>query len=180
MEKTTEIQNRKNSAIIFSDIKQQVKDGKGFFSVCKENRKQRKISPARKSINDLECALKLLGKQPAKEEYPIAENSFYWGKLSQLFEPESKFPNKRQYQYKKKHELRKKFHDLIDFDINSLELEGNTVIQESEIRNSPEIQPENMENIPQQKFLLFNYLIAEGFSPEEARQRVENLLLETI
>ena len=65
--KTTELQNKKNTAAIFSDIRQQVEDGKGFLSVCLENRKQKKRSAARKSIDDLEYALKLLGQKPTKK-----------------------------------------------------------------------------------------------------------------
>ena len=64
--KTTELQNKKNTAAIFSDIRQQVEDGKGFLSVCLENRKQKKRSAARKSIDDLEYALKLLGQKTDK------------------------------------------------------------------------------------------------------------------
>ena len=78
--KTTELQNKKNTAAIFSDIRQQVEDGKGFLSVCLENRKQKKRSAARKSIDDLEYALKLLGQKPTKEEYGKKERSFYWKK----------------------------------------------------------------------------------------------------
>ena len=88
--KTTELQNKKNTAAIFSDIRQQVEDGKGFLSVCLENRKQKKRSAARKSIDDLEYALKLLGQKPTKEEYGKKERSFYWKKLTRLFEPESR------------------------------------------------------------------------------------------
>ena len=45
--KTTELQNKKNTAAIFSDIRQQVEDGKGFLSVCLENRnKKRDLPPA--------------------------------------------------------------------------------------------------------------------------------------
>ena len=83
--KTTELQNKKNTAAIFSDIRQQVEDGKGFLSVCLENRKQKKRSAARKSIDDLEYALKLLGQKPTKEEYGKKERSFYWKKLTRLF-----------------------------------------------------------------------------------------------
>lgn len=40
--KTTELQNKKNTAAIFSDIRQQVEEGRGFLSVCLKNRKQKK------------------------------------------------------------------------------------------------------------------------------------------
>lgn len=83
--KTTELQNKKNTAAIFSDIRQQVEEGRGFLSVCLKNRKQKKRSAARKSIDDLEYALKLLGQKPTKEEYGKKERSFYWKKLTRLF-----------------------------------------------------------------------------------------------
>ena len=99
--KTTELQNKKNTAAIFSDIRQQVEDGKGFLSVCLENRKQKKRSAARKSIDDLEYALKLLGQKPTKEEYGKKERSFYWKKLTRLFEPESEIIDKQNVRCKK-------------------------------------------------------------------------------
>ena len=104
--KTTELQNKKNTAAIFSDIRQQVEDGKGFLSVCLENRKQKKRSAARKSIDDLEYALKLLGQKPTKEEYGKKERSFYWKKLTRLFEPESEIIDKQNVRCRKKQELK--------------------------------------------------------------------------
>ena len=74
--KTTELQNKKNTAAIFSDIRQQVEEGRGFLSVCLKNRKQKKRSAARKSIDDLEYALKLLGQKPTKEEYGKKRKEF--------------------------------------------------------------------------------------------------------
>ncbi len=177
MEKTTEIQNKKNPVASLSDIKQQVKEGKGFFSVCRENRKQRKLSPARRSINDLECALKLLGK-PIKDDFRKNEKSIYWKRFVRLFESESEMPDKRRYQCEKRKDLRKKFHDLIDLDTDFPKAEitpginVNTNISQKSTLNEPE-------DVDQQKFLLFNYLIAQGLSPEEARQEIENLLFET-
>ena len=42
----------------------------------------------------------------------------------------------------------------------------------------PEVWQDNAENTDKQKFLLFNYLTAQGISPEEARVQIENLLFE--
>lgn len=49
--KTTELQNKKNTAAIFSDIRQQVEEGRGFLSVClKIENKKRDLPPASRLI----------------------------------------------------------------------------------------------------------------------------------
>lgn len=176
--KTTELQNKKNTAAIFSDIRQQVEDGKGFLSVCRENRKQRKRSAARKSIDDLEYALKLLGKKPIKEESEKKERSFYWKKLIRLFEPESEMINKQHDRCREKQELRKKFLELTEWISTVPNIHTKLPVKGINTKEFSKAWQNNEENADKQKFLLFNYLTAQGISPEEARIQIENLLFE--
>ncbi len=176
--KTTELQNKKNTAAIFSDIRQQVEDGKGFLSVCLENRKQKKRSAARKSIDDLEYALKLLGQKPTKEEYGKKERSFYWKKLTRLFDPESEIIDKQNVRCRKKQELRKKFLELTERIPVIPNTHAKLPAKGLNTKEFPEVWQDNAENTDKQKFLLFNYLTAQGISPEEARVQIENLLFE--
>lgn len=174
--KINRMQNKKDTDTVVSDIEQQVREGKGFFSVCRENRKQGKRSPARKSIDDLEYALKLLGKRPSDTEYNKSVSSFYWKKFIRLFEPESEITGKQYNCHERYRELRKMFRELTDEMPTSSNGNPNPINTGNETTGSTGTGQEEDE-INQQKFLLFNYLTAQGISPEEARIQVENLML---
>lgn len=174
--KTNRMQNKKDTISVVSDIEQMVREGKGFFSVCRESRKQGKRSPARKSVDDLEDALKLLGKRPSDTECTKNTGSFYWKKFIRLFEPESEISGKQHNFHEQNKELRKKFRELAD---QIPESSNKNQIPPDAGNGTPETAGTNQkeDEINQQKFLLFNYLTAQGFSPEEARTQVENLML---
>lgn len=172
-------QNKKDTAVAVSDIEQQVREGKGFYSVCRENRKQSKRTPARQSVYDLECALKLIGKKPEEQKKNKDEKNFYWKKLIRLFEPTNRFFNKKDNLYQESKELQRKFRDLVD-NISNQKPKGNIPIpndnsgsfQEEEITDA---QIDSEEN--KRKFLIYNYLTAQGIPPQEAKQQVESIVL---
>lgn len=174
--KTNRIQNKKDTTVILSDIEQQVREGKGFFSICRNSRKQSKRSPARKSIDDLEDALKLLGKKPLDTDSIKNTNSFYWKKFVRLFEPESEITGKQLNSYERYRESRKMFRELI-FGIPASSNKNPNFPNTSNEMTGKSEPTQKEDEINQQKFLLFNYLTAQGVSPEEARTQVENLML---
>lgn len=152
--------------------------GKVFSRYVGKIEKQRKRSAARKSIDDLECALKLLGKKPIKEESEKKERSFYWKKLIRLFEPESEMINKQHDRCREKQELRKKFLELTEW--ISIVPNIHTKLPVKGI-NTKEFQRQwqnNEENADKQKFLLFNYLTAQGYFSRRSPVQIENLLFE--
>ena len=114
----------------------------------------------------------------AKEEYGKKERSFYWKKLTRLFEPESEIIDKQNVRCRKKQELRKKFLELTERIPVIPNTHAKLPAKGLNTKEFPEVWQDNAENTDKQKFLLFNYLTAQGISPEEARVQIENLLFE--
>ena len=79
---------------------------------------------------------------------------------------------------RKKQELRKKFLELTERIPVIPNTHAKLPAKGLNTKEFPEVWQDNAENTDKQKFLLFNYLTAQGISPEEARVQIENLLFE--